>query len=145
MQLYSWSDNPIQLLNWPRVTQKVQIFLPQRQVLLKLSTRPVIKMYNSSLNRLILKVKLSLESFVLLYLSKSFAFLQLFFISDCIEEEAYLGVFSLHLVLLGSSLGNYLFDFSFWEELLSSVEVELFEHMLHDIVDLVCHILNTPN
>ena len=75
-----------------------------------------------------------------LLFANHFSFLKGFFIVDGVQKEESFGIFAVHLVFLASTLGHNFLDLTLWEEFLNLVEIEFFEHVLHDIVNAICHI-----
>jgi len=93
---------------------------------------------------MVLEIKLLLLILVF-ELAKVFRFVQRLFIVYCFNEIIDLGVLAVHLVFVTSALLDDLFDFSLAEEFFSLIEIELFEHTLHNVVYFVCHfyLINT--
>ena len=96
----------------------------------------------SPLDSLVLKVELFLLPLKLLF-SIDLGFLQFFLIVDCIQEIRNICVFSVHLVFLGAPKSHDVFDFALGEELLDLVEIEFLQHVFHDVVYTVRHLLLT--
>ena len=99
-------------------------------------------MYYPPLDGLVLKVELFLLPLELLF-SIDLGFLQFFLIVDGVQEIRHICVLSVHLVFLGAPKSHDVFDFALGEELFDLVEIEFLQHVLHDIVYAVRHLLLT--
>ena len=120
----------------------MEILLPESHIVLELPGCPLVQMDHSSLDGMVLKVKIALLLPTLLFLH-SFATIlfgpKLLLEIDGINEEAHLCILAEHLILKRSSAFDDVRNFIGREQLFTLVEVQLVEHVLHHLVHFVRH------
>ena len=111
--------------------------------MLILAACPVIQVNYPPLNSLILKIEIALLLLCTLLFLLSFprVFLpeQTLLVVDGVDEEGDLRILPKHLILKVAPRIDDSVYLLLREQFLLGVEVQLVEHVLHDLVDFVCH------